>query len=145
MNRFCIDSLARLLRGADAAEAGDVAPRDDMPKVLGIGTAVLVAAIVANVMLRESSWLELALLIAVAIRQHANGRFRLLTRPGPVRVVTHFDDPKPPILVEADRDRVDHLGLASHELDRQTGFDHKTLEGLRGRKRAGHLGGCRPC
>ena len=66
MKRFRIDSLARLLRGDYAAPLDDVAPRDDMPKVLGIGTAVLVAAIVANLLLTESSWLEFALLVAVA-------------------------------------------------------------------------------
>jgi diguanylate cyclase (GGDEF)-like protein len=67
MSRFRFDSLARLLRGDYAAEADDVAPRDDMPKMLGIGTAVLVAAIVANLVLAESSWLELALLVVVPV------------------------------------------------------------------------------
>src|SRR5262245_36850998 len=66
MNRFSIDSLAQMLRGDHAAVADDVAPTDEMPKVLGIGTAVLVAAIVANIVL-ESSWLEFSLLVAIAL------------------------------------------------------------------------------
>jgi diguanylate cyclase (GGDEF)-like protein len=67
MNRFRFENLAQLLSGDYATQMDDVAPRDDMPKMLGIGTAVLAAAIVANVMLTESSWLEFALLIVVAV------------------------------------------------------------------------------
>ena len=66
MSRFRIDSLERWLRGEHVAEADDVMPHDGMPKVLGIGTAVLVAAIVANIVL-ESSWLEFSLLVAIAL------------------------------------------------------------------------------
>ena len=65
MSRFRFDSLVRLLRGDYAAEADVVASRDDMPNMLGIGTAVLVAAIVANLVLAELSWLEFALLVVV--------------------------------------------------------------------------------
>ncbi len=66
MSWFRFDSMRRLLGSDYAAQSDDVAPCDHMPAVLGIGTAVLVAAIVANVILTESSWLECALLAAVA-------------------------------------------------------------------------------
>ena len=72
--------------------------------------------------------------IAVLIREHTNRRERFFAGRRPVRVIAHFDHPQPAVFVEADRDRVNDLGLARHEFDRQARLELEMSERVFRRK-----------
>ena len=79
--------------------------------------------------------------IAIAVFQHANPRQRLAARRIAERIIAHLDDPHPAIFIEANRDRIDDVGLRRRQLDPQAriGKLHRLL-GIGGRKRAGYVG-----
>ena len=58
--------------------------------------------------------------VAVLVGQNADATVRRVAVLRAERVVAHFHDPQPPALVEADRDRVDHVRLAGDQFGRQS-------------------------